>query len=72
MDVLKDEVREKFMSTQFYTFEHFQKRFPKFPDSVIEKMVEIQNERVVYVPLKRQEAEKDLNRTDDGFRVTFD
>ena len=71
MDVLKDEVRDRFMCTQFYTFEHFQKRFPKFPDAIIEKMVQIQNEWVVYVPVK-QEDEKDLARTDDGFSVSFD
>jgi len=72
MDVLKDSVRDKFMATQFYTFEHFQKRFPKFPDTIIQKMVDIQNDRVVYVPVKN-DAEADISRTDQGeFAVSFD
>jgi len=63
----------KFNCKDFYDHVYFKSKFPKFPDSIISKLVEIQREHVIFVPSKDEKDKKTFNFEKNGkFVIDFE
>lgn len=63
----------KFNCKDFYDHSYFRNKFPKFPENIIDKLVEIQREHVIFVPYKEAKDKKILNVDKNGsFVVDFE
>lgn len=65
---------KKFDCTEFYTYEYFERKFPKFPEQILQKLVDIQKERVAFIFSNEKNSGKQINEPvkEGKFIVEFD
>jgi len=61
----------KFDCRDFYDYEYFESKFPKFPPEIIEKLVDIQRERVVFVSNKDEKTRSNMKKSENGNYVLY-
>ena len=67
---------KKFDCREFYDYQYFEKKFPKFPEAIINKLVDIQKDRIQFIFDKKNKDDQNnqeiSNFKDGKFVLNFD